>query len=273
MPIDGRTKVLVHLSYPSKHLKTPALFNARCAERGINAVLVPWQVSSDDLGAHIAMLRSAQSVAGMIVTIPHKETAARHCDVLEGVAADLLVTNVIRRGEDMSLTGRMLDGIGFVMGLNDKGLNPRGKKTLLVGAGGVAIAIAEALLRADISELVIANRTSAKAEVLVARLTALYPGTPIKVGPANAESFDLVVNGTALGMKPGDLLPVDIETIGKGTVVAEVIMEPARTSLLNEAKKRGAIIHEGSHMLRGQIDAFIDFVLMDPSSPDLTPNS
>ena len=51
MTIEGRTRVIVHLAYPSAHLRTPALFNARCVERGVNAVLVPWEVAPGDLAA------------------------------------------------------------------------------------------------------------------------------------------------------------------------------------------------------------------------------
>ena len=104
--IDGTTRVLVHLAYPSAHLRTPQLFNPRAAERGVNAVLVPWQIRPDHLAEAMAGLRHAESVAGAIVTIPHKETAARLCDRLDGVAAILKVANVIRREPDGSLTGK-----------------------------------------------------------------------------------------------------------------------------------------------------------------------
>lgn len=100
MKIDGATSVLVHLAYPSAHLRTPQLFNPRCAERGLNAVLVPWQVAPEHLADTMKTLRKAESIAGAIVTLPHKETSAAYCDRLDGVAEILAVANVIRRQPD-----------------------------------------------------------------------------------------------------------------------------------------------------------------------------
>lgn len=261
MEINGRTQVLVHLAYPSAHLRTPQVFNARAKERDIDAVLVPWQVHPDNLAAVVAALRLSESVAGAIVTIPHKEAVAPLCDRLEGAAQRLGVVNVLRRQGDGSLVGRALDGEGFVGGLRRQGHEPRGRQALLLGAGGVSVAIADALLATGVSRLVIANRTPERAERLVERLRAIHPQGVVDAGPADGRGFDLVVNGTALGMHAGDPLPLDIETIAPGTVVAEVVMAPPVTPLLDAARQRGAVIHEGVHMLLGQIDPFIDFVL------------
>lgn len=261
MEINGRTHVFVHLAYPSAHLRTPQLFNARCAERGIDAVLVPWQVQPDNLARVLDAMRVSESVPGVIVTIPHKEAVAALCDRLEGPAAQLGVANVVRKDPDGALVGRILDGEGFVAGLLAAGHQISGRNALLIGAGGVSVAIADALLGAGVSRLVIANRTPERAQRLVERLIELYPGRAIVTGQPDANGFDLVVNGTALGMKPTDALPLDPVTIAAGTIVAEVIMAPPVTRLLEEARARGAVVHEGRHMLTGQIDPFIDFVL------------
>ncbi|NWJ25268.1 shikimate dehydrogenase [Rhizobium sp. RM] len=265
MEINGRTQVLVHIAYPSAHLRTPQLFNARCAERRLDAVLVPWQVHPDNLAGVMNALRVSESVPGAIITIPHKETVAALCDRLEGPAALLGVANVVRKEDDGALVGRILDGEGFTGGLSRTGRNPAGKRALLIGAGGVSVAIADALLASGIRELVISNRTESRANALVERLTPLYPAIPISVGKADGTGFDLVVNGTALGMHDNDPLPIDPATLERGTIVAEVIMSPPVTRLLQEARLRGATVHEGVHMLTGQIDPFIDFVVRNAS--------
>lgn len=263
MDIDGRTRVIVHLAYPSAHLRTPTLFNARCVERRLNAVLVPWEVASADLAAAWAGLRSARNVAGAIVTIPHKETAASHCDALEGVAAELGVANVVQRDPDGRMTGRLYDGVGFVAGLRQHGFDPKGRRTLLLGAGGAATALAQALIEAGVSELVIANRNAARGEALAERLSLLNPASRIATGPADATGFDLVVNGTSVGLDGDPASPVDIATIAPGSMVADIVMKPAMTPLLTGAQARGAQIHQGAHMLAAQIDLFIDFLLGD----------
>lgn len=270
MGIDGMTRVLVHLAYPSDHLRTPQMFNPRCAERGLNAVLVPWQVHPDHLSTCMDGLRRAESVAGAIVTIPHKETAARFCDRLEGVAGILQVANVIRREADGSLTGRILDGEGFVGGLRRAGFQPAGRSALIVGAGGVALAIAAALVEAGIARLHLSNRTAARAEAMRERLAALARGrgltVELRVTGADPSGLDLAVNATALGMHPGDALPFPAGAITPAMTVAEVVMVPETTPLLAEAAGRGARCVPGYAMLTGQIDPFIDFVLA-PASP------
>jgi len=261
MEINGNTRIVVHLAYPSAHLQTPQLFNVRCRELGLNAVQVPWQVHADHLPQVLAALRVSESVSGMIVTIPHKESIAALCDRLEGPAALLKVANVVRKTQDGLLVGRILDGEGFIGGLRRQGRDPRRKKVLLVGAGGVAVAIAYALLDAGVHRLRIVNRTLARAQHLVERLQTLFPGQDVAVGSADASGYELVINATALGMHAGDPLPLDVATIAPATVVAEVVMLPALTPLLQAARDRGADIHAGRHMLLGQIDPFIDFIL------------
>ncbi|YCI06167.1 shikimate dehydrogenase (plasmid) [Ensifer sp. D2-11] len=265
MQIDGTTAVLVHLAYPAAHLQTPQRFNPRCAERRMNAVLVPWQVRPEDLAATMDALRKAESLAGAIVTIPHKETCARLCDRLEGAAAILEVVNVIRREPDGTLTGRILDGAGFVGGLRERGVSLQGRSALIVGAGGVALAIAAALIEAGITRLRVANRTRFRAEAMVARLDQLVEthgaSVRLEVGKADPTGFDIAINATSLGMHEGDALPLAPERITSAMTVAEVVMLPRITPLLREAETRGAVIVPGEAMITGQIDPFIDFVL------------
>ncbi|WP_455888052.1 hypothetical protein [Pseudomonas rustica] len=94
---------------------------------------------------------------------------------------------------------------------------------LLLGAGGAATGIAHALLAEDIQELVISNRTSAKAEELARELRQIFPNQQVNAGPADATGFDLVINGTALGLKAQAPLPLPVETLAHGTVVGEVV--------------------------------------------------
>lgn len=270
MQIDGTTAVLVHLACPAAHLQTPQRFNPRCAARGVNAVLVPWQVQPEHLAETMQTLRRAESLAGAIVTIPHKETAARLCDRLDGVAALLEVANVIRREADGTLTGRILDGDGFVGGLRAEGVPLAGASVLIVGAGGVALAIAAALIEAGVGRLRVANRTVARAEAMIARLQKLAVAgghaVQLEVGAADPAGMDIAINATSLGMHAGDPLPMTLETLTPGTTVAEVIMSPPETPLLQAAAARGATCVPGAAMIAGQIDPFIDFVLAPADS-------
>lgn len=259
--IDGRTRVVVILAYPTHHVRTPAFFNARAAALGLNAVLVPWQVSPEQLPEALEGLRQVENLAGVIVTVPHKQRMAQLCDALEGIAADLEVCNVARRTADGRFVGRMYDGVGFVAGLCGQGIDPAGKRVLLLGAGGAATAVAAALLDAGARQLTIVNRTRDKADVLVAQLKVSRPDAAVTSAESTAGYWDLIVNGTSLGLKPDDPLPMDPATLDPHSIVAEVIMQPAETPLLLAAKARGSRIHRGEHMVTAQIDLLLDYLL------------
>ena len=263
--IDGKTRVAVILAYPAKHVRTPHFFNARCRERGINMVLVPWEVPPEGLAATMAAFRPVSNLAGMIVTVPHKIMAAAACDELVGDARPLQVANAIRREPTGRLVGATLDGDGFVAGLRKRDISVDGKRVLMVGAGGAASSIGLALLGAGAAMLTIANRDKAKGARLAESLAAACPQAIVQAGSAATAGFDIIINATTLGLRPDDPLPVDVASADAHAVVAEVVMQPAVTPLLEQARARGLRIHEGEHMLLAQVDALIDH-LVGPGS-------
>ncbi|MGF6767608.1 shikimate dehydrogenase [Paraburkholderia sp. GAS199] len=265
--INGNTRVIVLMAWPASHVRTPAFFNAICRAREINAVMVPWAVSPERLAQAWEGLRYVDNLAGIVLTIPHKQTAAKLCDTLEGDAALLEVVNTVRRNADGTFTGRMYDGVGFVAGMLAKGIVLTGKRVLLLGAGGAAMAIALALARQDVATLTIANRSAQKAGLLAEAVTGEVPHAIVQTGSADPSGHDIVINATSLGLKPGDALPCDVSRLERGMVVADVIMQPAVTPLLVAAAGRGMRIHEGEHMVVPQLELFEQF-LLNPASPD-----
>jgi shikimate dehydrogenase len=263
MPISGKTRVVVHLTYPAKHLRTPEFFNPLLERLGHDGVLVPWEVSPANLATAWEGLRGIENLAGVIVTVPHKLEVATLCDELQGTARLLNVCNVAKRLPDGRFSGRMFDGDGFVRGLKKHGHDLTGKRVLLLGAGGAATGIAHALLAEDLRELVISNRTPAKAQALAQELRPLFPGRTINAGAADATGFDVVINGTALGLKADDPLPLPVDTLAPGTLVGEVVMNPDMTALLSAAAERGCVIHKGAHMITGQIDLLAQFLFTE----------
>lgn len=122
MPISGKTRVVVHLTYPAKHLRTPEFFNPLLERLGYDGVLVPWEVSPANLATAWEGLRGIENLAGVIVTVPHKLEVATLCDELKGTALLLKVCNVAKRLADGRFTGRMFDGDGFVAGLKNRAM-------------------------------------------------------------------------------------------------------------------------------------------------------
>ena len=222
--------------------------------------MVPFQVAPEHLPQLIGALRHLKSLDGAIVTVPHKGAMAQLCDRISDAARIVGAVNIIRRESDGSICGDVLDGRGFLAGLLAHGVDPRGMSVYLAGAGGAASAIAFALATAGVTSLTIANRNRSKAEELVERLLSACPGARISVGGPSPAGHDLVINGTSLGMRLDDPLPLDAEALDPGMIVAEVVMEPELTPLLAQARSRGCSIHYGKPMLDHQLDLMADFM-------------
>ena len=258
--ITGRTRVFGILAHPTEHVKAPPGINRIARQRGKDAVMVPFNVAPNDLRAVVNALRSVLSFDGSIVTVPHKQAILALCDEVSVQAHAVGAANVIRRAPDGRLIGAQLDGIGFVAGLRHHGVALEGRSVHLTGAGGAASAIAFALAEENVARLTLNNRSRGKADGLRDNLLRLYPSLDVRIGDRDPSGHDIVINGTTLGMKPGDALPVDISALAPDMVVAEVIMEPEMTALLRAAETAGCTIHLGHHMLDYQLQLMADFL-------------
>jgi shikimate dehydrogenase len=262
MTIDGATTLLAIIADPVKQARTPGLINASIARRGYNAALVPMHVGTTGLAAAIEGLRSAANFGGAVVSMPHKRAVMRLLDNVTREAAEVGACNVIRRTADGRLIGTMLDGWGFVRGLERAGIDVVKRRVLLLGAGGAAAGIAFALAPAGIESLAIANRTRSAAEALAVRVQQAYPTLAVR-GDTNTDpkGCDLVVNATSLGMRDDDPLPVDVTQLDPDAVAAEAVLAPDETRFLAEAAARGLRTHRGRHMLEAQIEQMLDFMM------------
>ncbi|MDK3020952.1 shikimate dehydrogenase family protein [Pseudodonghicola flavimaris] len=257
--ITGQTRTLVILADPIAHVRTPQVLNPRLEAEGVDAVLVPLEVPPEALEAALRGLAGARNFAGAVITLPHKTAVPALCDALSDRAAAAQSVNVVRRRRDGSLYGDLLDGEGFVRGFEQTGVTLCGKRVFLAGAGGAASAIAFALAGRGVAALTIANRSAAKAGALIARLSARFPDVAFTAA-ADPAGHDIAINGTSLGLRPGDALPFDPDRLDPGTLVAEVIMQPATTALLRAATARGLTTHPGRHMLEGQLTELLRFL-------------
>ena len=258
--ITGHTRLFGILADPVTHVRTPMVFNGFFREHGIDAVLVPIEVPPEGLAALLDGLRAMTNLAGFVVTIPHKTAMVGLCDEVSREGRLIGAVNTVRRARDGRLVGTMFDGVGFVAGLRHKGHDPRGRRVYLAGAGGAASAVAFALADAGVARLTLFNRTAAKAADLAARVRVAYPGVEVALGSPDPSGHALAINGTSLGLKPGDALPFDVTRLGPDSVVAEVVMNPETTALLAAAAARGCPVHHGRHMIEEQIRLMADFI-------------
>lgn len=257
--ITGTTRLYAIIGDPIAHVRTPMAFNAYFAEHGIDAVCVPVHIGREDLAEGWRGLRAQHNLDGFIITAPHKAEAARLSDRLTGDGLHTGVVNAVRREADGSFTATLLDGRGFVAGLRREGHEPAGRHIYLAGAGGAGTALSFALAASGAAAITIHNRTRAKAEALAGRVRAAYPACDVRLGSADASGHEIAVNATCLGLEPGDPLSFALDTVAPEALVADVIMMPKMTALLLAAEGRGHRIHQGTHMLDGQLGEMMDF--------------
>ena len=253
MQITGNTRISAIIADPIHHVKTPQGINARLHAAEIDGVLIPVHVSAAELPKVVDGFRAMKNLQGFIVTVPHKSAILPLCDEVEQDAQRIGAVNVVRRDENGRLIGHMLDGEGFVAGLKEADIPLVNQTAYLAGAGGAANAIAFALAKNGVKQLTIANRTAAKAQDLIDRVSKAYTDCRYVLGSEDPSGHDLVVNATSLGLNAGDPLPLDASRLSADQTVAEISMQPEETALLAAAKARGCRTHPGLPMLQNQL--------------------
>jgi len=243
--ITGTTRVVGIIGDPVLHSRSPAIHNAAFAALELDFVFVAFPVRA---GAGYDAVRAVRTLglAGLNVTMPHKDDAARACDELSPAAAALGAVNTVVRHPDGWLLGASTDGEGLVRALADEGVDPDGRRIVVLGAGGAARAIVQALGAHGASIAVAARRHAAAATA-----AALAPGThtvPMtEVGPWVVDA-DVVVNATPLGMN-GESPPFPTDTLHAGQLVVDTVYHPPETPLAAAARARGARAANGLGML------------------------
>ena len=260
------------IGYPIGHSISPRFQQAALDSLSIDAEYRAYEVHPDGVGNFVDSLRGP-GVLGINATVPHKEAVMPFLDEIDDWAAEAGAVNTIvnRSGR---LAGYNTDGYGFLRALRESGgLEPAGKRALILGAGGSARGVVQALLRAGIAELVVANRTVARAESL-AELAGEHnvSAVAIPLEPAvlsnAAESADLIVNCTSLGMRHGpdeSATPLAAGQIPATALVYDLVYNPMQTPLLRAAEQSGASTLGGISMLVYQGAASFEIWLERPA--------
>lgn len=260
MSLDGSTLIFGTVADPVAHVTSPERFGRLFAEWGFNGAMLAFHVRPNDLSRFLDGARTLANLSGFCVTIPHKQAVVPLLDRLTDRAALVGAANVVRRDPDGSLVGDQMDGLGFVEGLRKAGHEVKDRDVFMAGAGGAAAGIGFAIAAAGARRLTIYNRTAISAEALAERIRAATPQCLVEVAGANPTGHQIAINATSAGMRETDALPFDLESVGEGMVVAEVIMRPRETALLSEAARRGATVHHGDEMLLAQLPLLAEFM-------------
>jgi shikimate dehydrogenase len=255
MNITSKTRLCALIGDPVEHSMSPPMHNAAYAELGLDFVYVSLRVVKERLAEAVAGLR-ALNVRGFNVTMPHKVAIIPMLDALDPLAEKIGAVNTVVNDNGI-LTGHNTDGLGVLKALQEKGVEPEGKKVVIIGAGGASRAISYVLAREG-ARLTILNRKQELdwAENIAASIHKDL-GADIKaveLGPKQLEKAlsgaDILVHATSVGMHPGaDISLVPAELFKKGLTVFDVIYTPLKTKLIKEAEAAGCRTIGGVDML------------------------
>ena len=244
----GATRLAAVIGDPVRHSLSPTIHNAAFAALGLDWVYVALPVAPGRGGEAVAAMR-VLGIDGLSVTMPHKAAVAAAVDRRTAVAERLGVVNCVFTDGD-ELVGDSTDGDGFVRSLaHDNSISLAGARVMVLGTGGAAKAIIEAVGRARPAELVVVSRHRERAAEVA---EALAPGTGRAGGAAEAGAMDVVVNATPVGMAGGpdpDALPLAAELLTSAHTVVDIVYNPRVTPLLAAAERAGATAVGGVGML------------------------
>lgn len=261
--LTGATRLYVIVGDPIAQVKAPGGMTAAFAACGHDGVLVPVQVSVEDLPSFLAVADKLKNLDGIVVTVPHKFSCYSHCATTTDRARFIGAVNIMRRRAEGGWHGEMVDGLGFVGAVRAKGFDPSGKRALLIGAGGAGSAIAQALLAAGVRELALHDADSNRRDALIARLNSMGAGRAV-AGSPDPSGYDLVGNATPAGMRAGDPFPIDVAKLAPSTFVGCVITVPTASPMIDAARALGCTTSTGTDMYRALQGAMLDF-LLDPA--------
>ena len=258
--LNGKTRLYMTVGYPIGQVRSPADITHAFEARGMDAVQVPIEIRPNGIDDFFTALESASNVDGMVITVPYKFVGANICKTLTPRASLLGAANIIRRNCDGSWHGDMTDGLGFCNAVLKAGSTIKGKRALLIGAGGAGSAIGLALLDEGIGDLGIYDIDPNRSDKLMNLLANNYDSVSV-VQNTTPQGFDIIAHATPTGMKSVDPLPLDVDQLIHTMHVGDVVTEPAIPPLIKEARERGCRTNTGIEMFDGHRETVVDFLL------------
>jgi shikimate dehydrogenase len=241
MEINSETRLCCLIGHPVKHSISPELHNSAFKHLGLNIVYLSFDIESRYLRRVVEGLKSL-NVVGFNVTIPYKVAIIKLLDVLDSTAKETRAVNtvVLKNNE---LIGYNTDVEGIKRSLLDS-RNTLDGRALIIGAGGAARAAVVALKNLGIKEIVIANRRIWRAAALV-RIFKMNDLEMKSVSLAEVGRYSrtssIIINATPIGMWPRqDETPLSSNDIPGNSTVLDLVYNPLKTKLLEEAEKAGA---------------------------------
>jgi len=250
---------------------TQFMIEAAFKHHGLDWRYLTIEVGPENLADAVQGMR-AMGFKGGNLTIPHKVEVIQYLDGTTEAAGLMGAVNcILVDPETGNLTGENTDGKGFVQSLKEV-TDPAGKKIVMFGAGGAARAIGVETALAGASEITIVNRSEERGQQLA---NLLSEKTNVAANFVKWEGdfdipvgTDVVINATSIGLfsDVDARVPVNLDTLQPGMVVADVIPNPPETHLVRDARDKGCTVLDGLGMLVNQ--GVIGFRLWTGVDPD-----
>jgi shikimate dehydrogenase len=254
MPANFKAELVACLGQPVAENPTGAMQEAAFAAAGLNWRYLTVEVPPAKLKDAILGMR-AFGMQGANLTIPHKVAVLQYLDEIAPDAAVIGAVNTIRRDGE-NLIGENTDGKGFLRGVREKGgVDPKGKRVAVLGAGGAARAIVTELALAGAADVVVVNRSARRGEEMVRDL-ADRTRAAIRFQPWTGRfevtaDTDILVNATSIGLYPdvNSAPPVEWRAVRRELLVCDAVFNPPETGFLRAARERGLPTVDGLTML------------------------
>lgn len=263
--IDGRTQLIGLLATPIGHSLSPAMHNMSFRKLGLNYVYLAFEVGNQQLEDVLTGFR-ALNIRGWNVSMPNKTKILPYLDEISPAAQFAGAVNTVVN-ENGKLIGHITDGIGYVRGLKESGVDIKGKKMTLMGAGGAATAVAIQSAIDGASEISIFNRDDEFYDRAVKNVdiinneikdinckATVYRLEDLDQLKAEIATSDILTNATGVGMKPLEdqcLIP-DASFLRPDLIVSDVVYIPRKTKLLELAESVGCKSINGLGMMLWQ---------------------
>jgi len=247
--IDGHTLLIGLMAYPIRHSMSPTMHNNAFAKLGLNYAYLAFEVGNDQLPAAIQAIRTLD-MRGSNISMPNKQKVIPLLDKLDPAAEMIGAVNTVVNDKGI-LTGYTTDGLGFMKSLDDEGLNIRGQKMTLAGAGGAGTAIAVQAALDGVSDLSIFNRHDAEWDNAVRNVKLINERTNCRATLHALEDRDdfkaeiqdsaIYTDATGVGMKPleNETLVTDPTWFRKDQIVFDTVYAPRTTKLMKVAQAAG----------------------------------
>ena len=237
---------------PINHSLSPNIHSAAFRELNLDSSYIGYRIPKGELESGIEGLKKIK-INGFNVTIPHKIEMMKYLDKMDESCSVIGAVNTVVNNEGM-LKGYNTDMDGFLEPIKKRDIQIKGKKILLLGAGGAARAIIAGMAKEKVEEVIIANRTpnnAMKLSEFAAKIELKTNTKNLEEVNQEIEKFDMIINSTSIGLK-NETSPILFDRANQETIVYDIVYSPMNTDLIKKAKEKKLQVIYGYEMLLGQ---------------------